>query len=212
MGHAGTANIERTDSGIVNGRLGWLIAENHRIAREKALYRNDRERLEALTMRGRLKISQAYRWFGFLLGSVTPAAIVAKALANDVTIGNDELLFTMLITLAGLLAGTAGYFSGKLAAKTVERAKKFSLPNRAAVIAFVGMTWGIACGAVGGLLIFLIGAIPAAFIGGITAAATLPIFATLLDLARRGDQVGLSHFLPISLGIVLSIAAFILGL
>ena len=211
MGHAKAA-AERTDRGLTDARLGWLIDENHRVARERSLYRNERERLEAETMRRPVKISKAYRWFGLMLGAVPPAAIVVKAAAKANRFEAEGLGFALLIVFAGLLAGLAGYFSGKLTARTVKRTERFSLPNRAALIAFVGMTWGIACGAAGGVLIFLIGAIPAAFIGGVTAAVALPVFATLLSFVRLGDRVALAHFLPISLGIVMSIAAFIFGL
>jgi hypothetical protein len=210
MENAETSIAERAD-----GRLEtyhWLVNENHRIAREKLLYRNDRERLEAETMRRPLKISKAYRYFGLMLGAVPPATIVLRLLATEPIVRPGQFAFLLLIAFAGLVTGLVGYFSGKLTAKTVKRAEKFALPNRAALIAFVGMTWGIACGAAGGVFIFVIGAFPAALIGAVTGFLTLPIFATLLNFARRGDRVALTHFLPISLGIVLSIAAFIFGL
>ncbi|HKX84966.1 MAG TPA: hypothetical protein VJL58_12145 [Pyrinomonadaceae bacterium] len=212
MGTAETAEADRANRSLTEIRLGWLIDENHRIARERSLYRNDRERLLAEAMRRPVTISKAYRWFGLMLGSVPPAAMVAKAAANSGQFEVEAFGFALLILLAGLAAGIVGYFSGKLTANTVKRAERFSMPNRAVLIAFVGMTWGIACGAAGGVLIFIFGAIPAAFIGGITAALALPIFATLLSTVRAGNHVALSHFLPISLGIVLSIVAFIFGL
>ena len=213
MEHAGTTGAaQHADRSLNETRLNWLINENHRAALDRSLYRNDRERLEAATMRRPVKISQAYRSFGFMLGSTPPAALVVKLAANTNRFDVEAFGFAMLVVLGGLVAGTAGYLSGKLTAKTVKRAERFSFPNRAALIAFVGMTWGIACGAAGGLVIFLIGAIPAAFIGGVTAAISLPIFSTVLDLVRRGDRVAFGHFLPLALGIVLTMIAFVFGL
>lgn len=212
MGNTGIANIERTDRSLDEARLGWLMHENHRISRERSMYRDERERIEAESMRRPIKVSSAYRWFGLMLGSFPPAALIAKAAANSSRFEAEAFGFALLIVIAGLLAGAAGYLSGKLTAKTVKRAENFSFPNRVALIAFVGMTWGIACGAAGGLVIFILGAIPAAFVGGVTAAVSLPIFATLLSSVRRGEKVALGHFLPISTGIVLTISAFILGL
>jgi hypothetical protein len=212
MEYAERTGVEAADRRMTDTRLDWLLLQNHRIARERQLYRNDRERLEAQAMRRPLKISKAYRYFGLMLGSVPPAALVARILADGNGPSADNFLFGALLGLAGILAGIAGYLSGRLTAKTVKRAEKFSLPNRAVMIAFVGMTWGIACGAAGGVVIFLIGAIPGAFIGGVTAAAALPIFATMVSLLRRGDSIALGHFMPISLGIVFAIAAFILGI
>ncbi|HEV8593066.1 MAG TPA: hypothetical protein VGQ55_13255 [Pyrinomonadaceae bacterium] len=202
--------IEGADSRL--SRYNWLLAENHRIARGNALYRNDRELLEAETMRRPVKISKAYRYFGLMLGAIPPAAIVIKIAATESVIRPGQIAFLLLIAFAGMVTGLVGYFSGKLTAKTVKRTEKFALPNRAALIAFIGMTWGIACGTAGGVFIFVIGAFPAAFIGAVAGFVTLPIFATLLNFARSGDRVALSRFLPISLGIVLSIAGFILGL
>jgi hypothetical protein len=207
---AGSKNIEGTDSRL--SRYNWLLAENHRIAREKTLYRSERERLEAVTMRGPVKISKAYRYFGLMLGAVPPAAIVLRLLTTEPIIRPGQLAFLLLIAFAGLVTGLVGYFSGKLTAKTVKRAEKFALPNRVVLIAFVGMTWGIVCGTAGGVFIFVVGAFPAALMGAATGFLTLPIFATLLNFARSGDRVSLSRFLPISLGIVMSIAAFIFGL
>lgn len=211
MGHAGTAAVEQRDRSLNDDRVSWLIDENRRIRHERSLYRTDRERFEALTMRNPVKVSRAYRWFGFMLGSVPPAALVIKIAAANTGPATENLVFGSLIIFAGVLAGLAGFVSGELTARTVKRADKFAFPNRTAVIAFVGMTWGIACGAAGGMLIFLIGAIPAAFIGGVTAAISLPVFAMLIDLVRRGDRVPLAHFLPISIGLVSAIAAFVLG-
>jgi hypothetical protein len=210
---AGSKSIEGTDSRL--SRYNWLLAENHRIAREKILYRNEHERLEAVTMRRPVKIAKAYRYFGLMLGAVPPAAItvrVAFSFADRGFIEPGEIVLWLLVAFAGIVSGLVGYLSGKLTAKTVKRVEKFALPNRAALIAFVGMTWGIACGAAGGVFIFVFGAFPAALMGAVTGFLALPIFTTLLNFARSGDRVALSRFLPISLGIVLSIAAFIFGL
>src|SRR5688572_1305620 len=115
MEHAEAANIEGTDRGVIDRRLEWLIAENHRIAREKVLYRNDRERVESLAMRRPIKIAKAYRYFGLMLGSVPPAAMAMKMLVEDYSISPTEFLFFVLIIFAGLVTGTVGYFSGKQA-------------------------------------------------------------------------------------------------
>jgi hypothetical protein len=66
-------------------------------------------------------------------------------------------------------------------------------------------------GAIGGLFLFIIGAFFAAIAGGIVGSFALPLFIALRAPVRRGDLTELKHFLPIALGITLSLCAFILG-
>jgi hypothetical protein len=72
--------------------------------------------------------------------------------------------------------------------------------------------WGIIAGGSGGLIIFLVGAFFGAFVGGTVGAVALPAFAVFHRVLKRGDVMEYKHFLPLALGVTLTICSFILGL
>jgi len=77
---------------------------------------------------------------------------------------------------------------------------------------FIGILWGIMAGGAGGVIIFLVGAIFGAFIGGMVGGAALPLFLIFHRLLRKGEFIEQKHFLPIAFGITFTICSFILGL
>ena len=64
---------------------------------------------------------------------------------------------------------------------------------------------------VGGVFIFIIGGFMGSAVGAVAAGLALPAFATVHRLLARGGLIEMKHFLPLALGIVLTLCAFIIG-
>ena len=77
---------------------------------------------------------------------------------------------------------------------------------------FVGIAWGAASGALGGLFLFLIGSIFGAVVGGAIGLFAVTPFAILVRILSQDEHVEQKHLLPIALGIPTVVAAFWLGL
>jgi len=193
----------------VEQRLAELLRINAESAAERALFRSDRERLEASVMVNPLSSKEVYSYFGYLIGTLPPAGIALKL---SFTAEPMAGLFVILIATAGIIAGLVGYATGKYIPAAIASVKNFSLPNRIALLSLIGLVWGAVAGAVGGLFLLVVGAIFAAIVGGIIGAGTLPILVAAHQAVRRGDLMEMRHFLPIGFGITFTLCALILGL
>jgi len=183
---------------------------NAEVARQKSLYRDDRERLEAFMMSHPIDLRSAYAYFGLMIGIMPLLAwLLALCMLRGARGGVPAVL--LIFIAAGAVTGIVGYLTGRFVATAVERAGQFRQPNRIMLIVLTGLAWGAVSGAAGGLLIFIVGAIFAAIIGGVIGALCLPVIATLFGLVRKGDLIELKHFLPITLGTTLSVCAFVVG-
>ena len=189
-----------------------LIEANAQITRERALYRSHSERLEAAMMLNPIDSKKAYAYFGFMIASMPPITLAARAISLGDGSPGIELLFIVLLVLAGLIAGSVGYLSGKLIPPAMDAFRDFRPITRILSFSLIGLAWGSAAGITGGLILFIIGAVFAGIAGGIVGAALVPVFALCHGAMRRGDLIELKHFLPISVGITLSLCALILGL
>ena len=156
-----------------------------------------------------LNSKQVYSYFGYLIGTLPPAAIAMKLSFNPEPMAG---LFTILIATAGIITGLVGYATGKYIPAAISSVKNFRLPNRIALLSLIGLMWGVVAGAAGGILIFVIGALVAAMVGGFVGAITLPVLVALHQGFRRGDLMETRHFLPIGFGITGTLCALILGL
>ncbi len=154
---------------------------------------------------------KAFAYFGFMLGSMPPASIALKMVAENPVREPMQVLFIVFLACAGLVTGTVGYATGRYVPSAMSTVSNFRVPNRIAMLSLIGLVWGAISGAAGGLFLFIIGSIFAAIVGGIVGAVVVPIFAVLHHLLRRGDVIEMKHFLPISFGISLVLCAFILG-
>lgn len=205
--------IELTDNDreLTQRRLDALLFANAEIEYDKSLYRSERERFEAEMMRRPLSIQQTFAYFGLMLGVFPPAALFTRFSLDTMVLREDAWLI-LPFTLIILLSATVGRLTGKLVAKQVLEAEKLSWTRMLLVLPFVGLVWGIAAGAAGGLIVFIVGAFFGALIGSIVGALVLPVFAIFHRIVKRGEFIELKHFLPIALGVALTISAFILGL
>jgi len=184
---------------------------NARIARERSQFRTDRERLEAVLMTAPIDSQKAFAYFGYVIGTMPPAALAMKVVSEGGSAGSSDALFLILLLTAAAVTGMAGYVTGSFIPGLISRVIDFRLPNRIAMFSLIGVAWGIVSGAAGGLFLFVVGAIFAGIAGGIIGAVTVPIFIVCHEALRRGDFIEIKHFLPIAFAITLSLCAFILG-
>jgi hypothetical protein len=201
-----------SDGGIGEQRLAELLKVNAETARDKALYRTDRERTEASSMSSPIDSNKVFAYFGLTIGTLPPFALAFKIIGEGITDEPVAGLFLALLAAAGIATGSMGYALGRVVPSALSYAEQFRVPNRIAFLAMVGFAWGAVSGAVGGLLLFVIGSIFAALAGGLVGAVALPILAAFHSALRRGELIEMKHFLPIAFGITLTLCAFILGL
>jgi hypothetical protein len=200
------------DDRFTQQRLTNLLEINAEIARERCIYRTDRERVEAGLMTNPIDSKKAFAYFGLLIGLMPPFALVFKIISSTVAVERMPVLFLVVLGIAGVTTGVVGYASGQFVPAAISGFGRFRLANQLALFSLVGFVWGAVSGAIGGLFIFIIGAFVAAIAGGIIGALALPVLVAFHTALRRGDLIEIKHFLPIAFGITLSLCAFILGL
>ena len=200
------------DDRIVEQRLAELLKLNAEIGREKKIYRSDSERIQARLMTRPIDSRKAFSYFGLVIGSLPPFALVFKIIGETMPAQRIPILFLTLLAVAGIATGVSGYASGRFVPSLVSRVSQFRLPNRLALISLIGLAWGTVSGALGGLFIFLVGSIFGGIAGGVIGAVTLPILVAFHSALRTGDFIEIKHFLPIAFGITLTLCALILGL
>lgn len=155
---------------------------------------------------------EAFSYFGALLGSLPPAVILGRMFFGAGSYNNDSFLIFFLCFLAILTTATTGYFTGKRVGRTVQTIEGLGWAKMAWRLPLIGLVWGITSGGIGGLFVFVIGALFGAIIGGMTGAVSLLIFGTLHKLLRKHGEIDRNQYYPISVGITLTICAFIMGL
>jgi len=199
-------NSIESDDEISRRRLDMLLIANAEIARQKTIFRSETERVEAESMNHPLGFEKTFAYFGFLLGMLPPASLFFRFASVKVHPG----IFVLLI-FVNLVTAVVGYFSGQIVGRLVRGLEK-STPTRIALLSpLFGFLWGGVCGGIGGIFIFVIGAFFGVFIGGAVGAVALPIFIAFHLLVKSGDMIDRRHFLPIALGVTLTICSFIFG-
>lgn len=202
----------RRENQLVDQRLNALLAANAETARQKAMYRTDREQLEADLMKSPLTIEKTFAYFGLLLGTFPPIALFIKFAQGMSDFRRESLWLIGVFSIINLLSAVVGYFSGKFIGKSVRELEKLSWTKMLLIAPFIGLVWGILAGGAGGVIVFVIGAIFGAFFGGLVGTAAMPAFITLHRLLKKGDLIEQKHFFPIAFGITFVICSFILGL
>jgi len=196
------------DSELVIQRLNTLLAINAETARQKVMYRTDREKLEAELMRNPLDLEKTFSYFGLILGAFPPAAMFIR-FAIDARL--DGWVFGVMLII-NLISAIVGFFSGKVIAKAVRSIEKMGWVSMILVLPFLGLLWGAVSGAAGGIIVFVFGALFGALLGGIVGSAALPVFTIIHRLLKRGESIEMKHFLPVAFGVTFVICGFILGL
>jgi len=168
------------------------------------------QNIESVIMSNPLDTEKALSYFGFLLGLLGPLSIMVKMILSQDDFGlvGPVLAFGIPIIL---LTTLTGYFSGKTIGRGVRKIEEYPLPSIIILSILLGLGWGLFTGGIGGLLIFGIGAIPGAVVGGIAGALALPPFVLLHRHLKTGDMIERSKFAPLAFGIILSLCSLLLG-
>ncbi len=197
---------------LVHKRLNALIAINKESERQKAMFRTEREQFESELMKNPLTFEKSFAYFGLMLGTFPPMAFFLKFITDAGSFNRDEYWLIGVFLIVNLISAVVGFFSGKFIGKTVKELEKLSWTKMILIAPFIGLVWGIIAGGAGGVIIFLIGAIFGAWLGGMVGAAALPAFVTLHRLMKKGELIEQKHFFPIAFGVTFTICSFILGL
>jgi hypothetical protein len=204
--------LENTEQSPPSGRLAILLELNREIVRRNSLYASDRERRTAEMMLGPVTSIRAYKLLGLLLGSFCPTAILGAILSNSSGVSIDNIPIIGLFVMATAVTAAFGCWSGKFVAKSLAAFDKYSITARLLMIPLLGFVWGMASGAVGGAVLFLVGSIVGGAIGALVGMVGLSTFYFPHRLLRSGDVIERRQLFPLAFGITLTICAFILGL
>ena len=216
LGTAGTISNSHTgyadrDDCVAEQRLGELLKLNAQIAHEKSLYRTHGERIDSSLMTSPIDSRKAYAYFGLMIGTLPPVALAFNFISGLNHIDGLPIIL-LLLTLAAATTGAVGFAMGRHMPAAVNYASRFRLPTHLIFLSMFGFAWGAVSGAVGGLFLFVLGAIPGSILGGLVGATALPVLAALHFIMRRGDLIEMKHFLPIAFGITFTICALLVGL
>src|SRR5215207_131557 len=101
LGTAGTISNHYTSSSncderIVEQRLSALIDLNAEIAREKALFSTNAERVDASLMTSPIDSRKAYSYFGLMIGTLPPFAMVFKGIGETMPSDRLSVFFLLL--------------------------------------------------------------------------------------------------------------------
>ena len=195
----------------VEESLERLLAENALIARENGLYSSKIEKRESETMSRPMTFERAYSIFGSMLGGLLPPALLALFLFSKAQRMPPIILVILTLIAAGVSAIT-GYFTGNAVGGFVQKMPSRTFTQKFFIFILVGSIWGAISGAAGGIFLFGIGAIFGSIIGALAGSVAMPAFSFPFLWLKRGKYIELKHFLPLATGIVLAMAAYVVGL
>jgi hypothetical protein len=181
----GAFEAQSGDDELTIKRLETLLAINAETTREKAMFADDKERLEAELMAHPISSEKAFAYFGALLGALPPFAFFTRMLLDTRGFRGEEAWFIAVLAIVNVVSSVVGYFSGKLIAKMVRNLEQSSWTLMIFALPFVGVLWGIMAGGAGGAVIFLIGAFFGAFLGGAVGSFALPVFTPPASLRKK---------------------------
>src|SRR5687768_12528332 len=138
-------------------RLDVLLAINAETARQKAMFRTEREKLEGALMENPISSIRAFPYFGLMLGIFPPAAIFARFFMESENFRNEDAWIFGVLSLVNLVTAVTGYFSGKLVAKMITKVENFSWLTMIFLLPLIGILWGVLSGGAGGVIILIFG-------------------------------------------------------
>ena len=204
--HIDLAEHDHTDR-----NLSILLEANAETARQKAKYRTDKEKFEAEAMSWPIDTEHALAFFGLMLGIFPPATILFGPAMIRGEFRITELWVVGILLIINMVSAVVGCVSGRWIGRKVVKAERMSWYRMMLFLPFIGALWGVMAGGAGGFIFFAIGAVFGAIVGGIVGAIALPAFTIFHRILQRGDDVEMKHFLPLSLGVTLTICSVILG-
>jgi hypothetical protein len=163
-------------------------------------------------MRSPMSSEKALAYFGLLLGTFPPMAILLKMAISFGPSKHGYAWVVMVSFLVNLLSAITGYKSGEVLGSIVRNLETRSWMFMLYTIPLAGLVWGIIAGGAGGLIVFGIGAFFGALLGAAVGMVALPVFAIFHRLLKLGDSIDRRHFLPLAFGITFTICSFIWGI
>lgn len=159
-----------------------------------------------------VSLEKAYAIFGLLLGIVPMLSVPARvSIAYEIQDISRNLGFWSIWFLASIATGFFGYLLGGRAARWEKRIASFRLSWYLTLLPVVGLAWGAASGALGGLFLFLIGAIFGASFGGVIGLFAVTPFAVVMRLLSVDEHIESKHLFPLAVGVPMVVAALWLG-
>jgi hypothetical protein len=194
-------------------RLSWLLSVNQWEANRQRLFRHAHEEEEMVLMRHPLPPRKAFGLFGLLLGTFPPAAIFIKLFGYGVPAGHRNILgHTGLCLVMNAICAMMGYCMGSALAAKIDRLERGSWIKMSLLSPLMGLAWAIPTGAVGGVIVIVIGGIFGAIVATPVGLLAFILFMPLHRLLARGGMIDARHFWPLACGVVMMITALILGL
>jgi hypothetical protein len=197
-----------TDASI----LQWLITENESTAARRALFKTGKEELDYESMSRPVSTQEAFVRFGTFLGTLPFAAITIRILMENSPELMPAIIYLIVIGIMAAITTFVGRATAGLVAKIVIRIERFRWSTMLPLLPLVGFLWGAVAGSAGGAIGFGIGAVFGFCIGGILGLLTVPGFVVVHRLLQRAGHIEHKHLLPLSLGIVLTLCAYIIGI
>lgn len=188
--------------------MNWLVNAN-----EEAEARLSHAAIEEkiMMMRRPVSIERSYALFGLLLGSLPSAAIFYRILDNNPARHFDPLA-SLLILGMYIVCCLAGRFIGSRLSPMILRVARGSWKRMLIWSPLVGLLWGASVGAMGGAVLFGIGAIPGAICAIPVGLLAFSLFMPLHRLLAHGGMIEAQHLWPLACGVTLTLTALILGL
>ena len=198
----------------VNARINWLKGELARAEwNAPELVKGDERAAarRAVPLGRAFTNSEAYAWFGALLGLLPPAAIFGRFLYS--VAGQENFIVPLLVcvgmTVVCCLVGRA--FAAHIG-KLVEGPAGRSWPRLLFGSLLLATLWGIVTGGAGGAVCFGFGALFGPFFAVPVALAAFPVFMTFHRLLTRGGMIEARSLWPLAYGVPGVIAATILSI
>ena len=165
-----------------------------------------------LLMRHPISTKKAYALLGMLLGILPPAAIFIKIFGYGLVSAQRGALVFILCLAMNLACAVTGHAIGSIVGQPMHDVERWSWSKMLLVLPLMGAAWGTVAGTAGGLLFFGIGAVFGAFCAIPVGIAAFILFAPFHRLLARGGMIDARHFWPLACGVMMIIAALILGM
>ena len=180
-----------------------LYSEMNRVPRT---FISEKEQMCVALMRNPVSAEKSVAIFGAALGLFPPAAILMNITSNLARGWWLVIYFAPVILLTALV----GYWFARTVAKVLRELEQLDWIMMSLLAMLLGGAWGALSGIIGGLPIFVVGAIAGAYFGAIVGAAALPVFAIFHRFLNVDGYLDRRVLVPLTAGISLSISALFL--
>lgn len=201
-----------TEDSSANARIEFLLEQNRQYAKISKSGISEVEQLEAKLLKNPISTESAVSQLGLFTGLIpTSALFISFALMAAGPFEPGAIAIVLMIVAAVATTSAVGYYSGPYFGKALKDMEQRSWPLMLATLPFIGMTWGLLAGSLGGIFLFGIGAIFGGVIGSVVGTIVLTAFGIAHRILKKDDMIESNQFLPLAIGINAVIVAFVLG-